>query len=249
MRETTFEEYQPGLYGLTQPLSFGKSFDVRLRMTVAKLGDGSLLVCGPIAPTEEMLSMLWAIEGEVKHIVLPNTSPEHWYFGPALAAKFPQATVWAVPGFWEGKGAPFPPLGLKKMRSTNVCKVLGVDPLPEELVGEVESVVYSTFWFVEAAVVLPRYKALLLADTALMLDPAEYADVGERLEASARKSGIWGQLGPSVTKVAFERKPQEGRQWVEAVLQHDFDTVVVGHASAPVGDGKQAFKQAFSFLY
>lgn len=44
MRETTFEEYQPGLYGLTQPLSFGKSFDVRLRMTVAKLGDGSLLV-------------------------------------------------------------------------------------------------------------------------------------------------------------------------------------------------------------
>lgn len=36
---------------------------------------------------------------------------------------------------------------------------------------------------------------------------------------------------------------------MEAVLQHEFDTVVVGHASAPVRDGKQAFKGAFDFLY
>ena len=51
---------------------------MRLRMTVAKLGDGSLLLVGPVAPTAEMLSQLWSIEGEVRHIIVPNTSPEHW---------------------------------------------------------------------------------------------------------------------------------------------------------------------------
>ena len=33
--------------------------------------------------------------------------------------------MWTVPGFWEGKGAPFPPFGLRKMRESSTCKVLG----------------------------------------------------------------------------------------------------------------------------
>lgn len=40
-----------------------------------------------------------------------------------------------------------------------------MDPLSSELEGELESVLYTAFWFVEAAIVLPRYRALLLADT------------------------------------------------------------------------------------
>ncbi len=79
-RTTKFEEFQPGLYGLTQPLALTDSaaFDVRLRMTVAKLADRSLLLVGPVAPTAEMLNQLSAIDGDVKHIIVPNTSPEHW---------------------------------------------------------------------------------------------------------------------------------------------------------------------------
>lgn len=41
-----------------------------------------------------------------------------------------------------------------------------------------------------------------------MLDPAEYAAAGERIIESAKESRIWGRLGPSVTKVAFQRKPE-----------------------------------------
>lgn len=43
-----------------------------------------------------------------------------------------------------------------------------MDPLPAELQGEVEAVTYEALrfvWFVEAAIILPRYKALLLSDT------------------------------------------------------------------------------------
>ena len=45
--------------------------------------------------------MLKALEGigrPVGHIVLPNGSPEHWYYGPAMAAAFPNAMVWVSPG-------------------------------------------------------------------------------------------------------------------------------------------------------
>ena len=36
--------------------------------------------------------------GPVKHIVLPNNSPEHWHFGPRWASAFPDAVVYAAPG-------------------------------------------------------------------------------------------------------------------------------------------------------
>ena len=52
----------------------------------------------PVAPTGEVLEALKGIGRPVGHIVLPNGSPEHWYFGPAMAAAFPDATVWVAPG-------------------------------------------------------------------------------------------------------------------------------------------------------
>lgn len=41
----------------------------------------------------------------------------------------------------------------------------GVDPLPEELQGQLETETLTAPFFIEAAVVLPQHRALLLADT------------------------------------------------------------------------------------
>ncbi len=41
----------------------------------------------------------------------------------------------------------------------------GVDPLPAELQGQMESELLTAPFFIEAAVVLPQHGALLLADT------------------------------------------------------------------------------------
>lgn len=41
----------------------------------------------------------------------------------------------------------------------------GVDPLPPELEGQVETELLAVPFFIEMAVVLPQYRALLLADT------------------------------------------------------------------------------------
>lgn len=44
---------------------------------------------------------------------------------------------------------------------------------------------------------------------------------------------------------------QEGRAWVEAVLARgtSWDTVIPGHATAPIPDGHRAFRECFDFLY
>lgn len=42
---------------------------------------------------------------------------------------------------------------------------------------------------------------------------------------------------------------QVGRLWVEAVLHHEFDSIIVGHASSPATGGREAFKAAFDYLY
>lgn len=64
---------------MVQPLKLDwAAFDIQLRMTVARLPDGSLLLVSPLAPTEELLRLLGSLGGRVSHIVLPSSSPEHW---------------------------------------------------------------------------------------------------------------------------------------------------------------------------
>jgi hypothetical protein len=77
-RATTLEEYdKDGLWSMTQPFNL-LGLDIKLRMVIAWLPDGSLLLVNPIAPTPELLEKLAGLGGEVKHILLPSASPEHW---------------------------------------------------------------------------------------------------------------------------------------------------------------------------
>lgn len=77
-RATELEEFSPGLWGLVQPFSL-LGVDIRLRMTAARLDDGSLLLISPVAPTPELLRMLGGLGGDVSHIIVPSSSPEHWW--------------------------------------------------------------------------------------------------------------------------------------------------------------------------
>ena len=44
--------------------------------------------------------------------------------------------------------------------------------------------------------------------------------------------------------------PDQGRAWVDAILaRQTWDTVVPAHATAPIRDGRAAFKACFDFLY
>ena len=71
---------------------------LQLNMHVAQLSSGDLVAYATIAPTIEVLEQLASLPGSLKHIILPNLSPEHFYYSTALAKHFPEARVWACPG-------------------------------------------------------------------------------------------------------------------------------------------------------
>ena len=48
--------------------------------------------------TEEAEELYDSIQGEVRHIIIPNISPEHWTYAPEAAKKWPGATFWVCPG-------------------------------------------------------------------------------------------------------------------------------------------------------
>eukprot|EP00798_Chlamydomonas_sp_ICE-L_P006080 gene6080-2681_t len=73
-------------------------------MTVVKLKGGGLWVHSAVAPTSECMEALQALvedHGAVKYIINPTYAVEHKTYVGALAAKFPEAQLWVVPGQWS----------------------------------------------------------------------------------------------------------------------------------------------------
>ena len=65
------------------------------RMTVVRLGDGSLWVHSPIQPDKSLLREV-ALLGPVRHLVAPNWI--HYAFFPPWQDAFPESVGWAAPG-------------------------------------------------------------------------------------------------------------------------------------------------------
>jgi hypothetical protein len=70
-------------------------FPFPTRMTVIRLGDGSLFVHSPVAADEKLLAEAKAL-GPVAHLVSPNML--HHIYVAEWARHFPEARTWAAPG-------------------------------------------------------------------------------------------------------------------------------------------------------
>jgi len=98
-------------------------------MTVVRLRDGGLWVHSPLALTPECEEQLRRL-GRVAHVVLPCTSPEHWYYGPRFVQAFPECAVWTVPEIlYSEKGLP----GFKDVRTPAIQALKRRDRAPQSL--------------------------------------------------------------------------------------------------------------------
>lgn len=262
-RVTRMEQVQEksGLYFMTQPLKPpGNVPDIRLHMGIVELSDGTLALIGALAPTRELVEQLSLLDKPVSHIILPNTSPEHWYYGPALSRAFPEALLWVVSGFMQGKGVPLPGRSFLfkdaeakgVLREIPKAERIGQDEedgnMPEFPHQDIEAVILDVPFFIEAAVHLKTKKVLMLADTGIKLDAddSEYANINQQL---AESLGVWDKLGP-ITKVVQQRYKKEAREWSRRIIDEcDFDLILAAHGTAVVCNGKQEFEQCFSFLF
>ncbi|KAK3281754.1 hypothetical protein CYMTET_10477 [Cymbomonas tetramitiformis] len=148
-RETISQNVTRGVWTFEQPMGYftaliGNPFPAKglaylgqksvSRMTVVRLRDGKLLVYSPLALTEELRQAVAKL-GKVAHVVLPCTSPEHWYYAPKFLDAFPDAEVWAAPFLLTSeKGIPIAKdvrtPELERLKSTRDPQDLGETPPP-----------------------------------------------------------------------------------------------------------------------
>jgi len=101
-RRTVATELVPGrVYGFEQEQMLS-GITANVRSVVFRMKDNHLLVYNPVAPTDEFLQQLDALQSDgVSHVMLGATAYEHKIFVGPFARRFPAAKVWAVPGQWS----------------------------------------------------------------------------------------------------------------------------------------------------
>jgi len=101
-RKTVESELVKGrVYSFEQEIRLS-GISANVRCTVFRMRDNHLLVYNPVAPTDEFLAQLKALDSKgVAHILLGATPYEHKVFVGPFARRFPEAKVWAVPDQWS----------------------------------------------------------------------------------------------------------------------------------------------------
>lgn len=102
-RKTLQEEVVPNTIWTLDQLQGIINVNVPVRAVVVRLKRGGLLVYNPVAPTQECVEYIRALEakyGAVKYIVLGTLGLEHKGFAGPFSSYFPTASIWLQPGQW-----------------------------------------------------------------------------------------------------------------------------------------------------
>ena len=133
-----------------------------VRMTVIRLGDGSLWLHSPTRYDAGLHRALEAL-GPIRHLVAPNIA--HWTFLKAWQTHCPEALTWGAPNLRER--------GQVRRAGLRVDRVLD-DAAPPEWAADLRQlVVPGGLGFREVACFHARTRTLLLTDLVLNLEPAK----------------------------------------------------------------------------
>jgi hypothetical protein len=132
-------------------------FPYPTRMTVVRLGDGSLWVCSPVALDEALKDAIAAL-GPVRHIVSPNKL-HHLFLGD-WARAWPGAKLYASPG-----------LARRRRDLTFACEL---GDTPEPAWGEdIDQVIFRGSFFMEEVVFFHKAsRSVIVTDLVQKFDPA-----------------------------------------------------------------------------
>ena len=196
-------------------------------ITVLRLRDG-LLLHSPIALTPERRAAVEAL-GPVTHLYAPNTF-HHMWIGE-WASAFPRARLSA-------------PAGLAAKRpDLRIDRVHGVpDPDLDAVIHEVR---IEGFRLEECALVYRPAGALVVADLVHNIGRPPHA--WTRTYASAM--GFYGKVALSrMLRWAAFADRRAARRSVDALFEHDFDRLLVGHGAPLDAGGKDALRGAYEWL-
>jgi hypothetical protein len=210
------------------PLSF---FGMRIgtRMTVVRLPSGVLLLHSPIALSPSVRSAIDAL-GEVAHIVAPSVYHHVWAGEAALA--YPLARIHA-------------PAALRAKRPE-----LRIDaPLdrarPEDFEGALVPCAIAGSMLQETVFVHPSTRSVISSDLS-----ENFVEAPDHLPTKLylQAGGILGKPGWHRLLRVVYRDRKAARRSIDALLEHDFDALVLAHGSPIARGAKQAVRDTFTFL-
>jgi hypothetical protein len=198
------------------------------RMTLARLGDGSVWVHSPVDPTDDLCQEVDAL-GPVAHIVAPNKI--HSLASPVWKRRYPSARLWVSPGLCQ-RHPSF--LADEVMSETRVTAWS----------AEIHHHVFRGSSFLDEVVFLhSESKTLILTDLIQRHDPREESWFWRVVKKAA---GVLGEQGGTARDLRFTFSDRAAaRESVSIVLGWDFEQVVLSHGLCITRDAKGVVKRAF----
>lgn len=197
------------------------------RMTVIRLNSGDLILHSPVVMNQQVKNELNDI-GNVKYIVAPNKF-HHMHLEQCISL-FPDADVLCA-------------LGLPQKRKDIVFASELKDEIPEEWVGEIETVFVKGIPFFNE-VVFHHLKSKTVLFTDLIFNFESQQSLGVKIFAWL--DGIYGE--PDVSRLVkwfMLRDKDATRESLKQILSWDFDRVSVTHRDIIETGGKEIVTKAF----
>lgn len=216
------------LWTCWRPLRF-YGVELGTRMTVCRLGDGSLWVHSPVSPEAQLLAELRAL-GRVEHVVAPNKL-HHLYFA-AFCGEFPEALRYASPDL---------PARRPELRFD---VVLGDEARPG-WAGDLDQCAVRGRFYLDEVVFHHR-----ASGTLILTDLCEEGSIEWPLfsRLAARAAGIYERHGPPRDiKWILRRDRPALRRAVERILSWDFDRMIVSHGRLVESGARDLFARAYAF--
>jgi hypothetical protein len=220
-------ELADGVWVAWAPQSFyGLQFGAR--MTVVRLGDGTLWLHSPIAIDESLRGEIDAL-GPVGHIVAPSLF-HHVHAGSA-ADLYPDAKLHLAPGLD------------KKRPDLKAGALLSAESEPTWR-GELEALPVAGTLLGETAFIHHPSGTLVCSD---LIENFKTSD--DRFTRWYLKlSGVHGKPGLSrALRIAFRDK-KAGRRSIDAILERPFTRISVGHGDPLLDGGPEAVRASYAWL-
>jgi hypothetical protein len=220
------ESFRDGIWTLQRPQRFW-GIDTGTRTTIVRMSDGGLFVHCPVALDDELRARVDAL-GPVRAVVASSLF-HHLYVGQWMEA-YPDATFHPCPGL------------AKKRPDLAWGSELGEAP-ESAWSADIDQASFTSRFEKEIVFLHERTNTLICADALLNLSHHP-----SRLTRTV--AFLMGNNAPG--KGYFERIAVRdwklGRKQVDRILEWDIDGIVLAHGALVLHDGRQAVRDAYSWL-
>jgi hypothetical protein len=207
----------PELWTAVHTLRFPGGMRLPVRMSIARVAGGALLVCSPI-PIDDALAEELAGLGRVGHVVAPNLL--HHFYAAACLARYPSAKLYAAPG-----------LG-RKRPDLSIAEELS-DEAPPAWRGTIDQLVLQGAPRINEVALFHRPSGTLFVPD-LLFNIRNPDNFGAAL--FLRMMGTYGRLAQSRLWHLYTRDRRALRESVERVLSWPIRRVVPGHGDPWEGE-------------